>query len=91
MTSVLGGGPEVGEAGIRVLGVLWLLAAIGFWVASVGALADRDWWTSAAIGVALASLILCFLQWPDSRIGALVDLLIIVAVLLGRRFALITS
>ena len=89
-STVLGGRLEMGDAGIRLLGALWLLAAIGFWVAFAAALTDRPWWSSTAIGVAVASLLLSLVQWPESRIGVLVNLLIIAAIVLGRRFALIS-
>jgi hypothetical protein len=89
-SSVLGGRLEMGDAGIRLLGAFWLLVAIGFWVASAAALTDRPWWSSMAIGVAIASLLLSLVQWPESRIGVLVNLVIIAAIVHGRRFALIS-
>jgi len=88
-TTVFAGRLDLGDAGIRTLGILWLLTAIAFWLVSVAAVIDRQWWTSAAICVALVSCVLSLVQWPESRVGVLVNLLIIGAIVLGRRLALI--
>jgi hypothetical protein len=37
--------------------------------------------------VTIFSLVLCVIGWPDSRIGIFVDLAILVALLLMRRYA----
>jgi hypothetical protein len=78
-TTVFAGALEVGEAGVRALGALWLLAALGFMGVGVGDLARRPWWRAVALGVTTLSLILCLLGWPESGFGLLINLGILVA------------
>jgi hypothetical protein len=85
-TTVLAGRLDLGDAGIRAVGVLWLLLAIGFLIAAIGAIGSRPWWMPAAFMAAGVSLALCLLQWPDSRIGVPVNLVILIALLVGRRY-----
>lgn len=80
---LFGGRIDLGSAGGRVLGLLWLVTAVGFWVVAVTTLSIHPWWQPLALGVCLTSLALCILQWPASRIGVPVNLVIIAAILLG--------
>jgi hypothetical protein len=84
-TTLLAGALDVGTTGIRVVGLLWLLAAIGFVVAGVAVFALRSWWGAVTLGVALFSLVLCILGWPDTRFGLLVNLVILGYLFFGRR------
>jgi hypothetical protein len=84
-TTVLAGRLDLGDCGIRALGILWLLAAIAFLVAATGVMASTSWWMTATIGVAIGSLGLCLLEWPQARIGAVVNVgLIAIVMLLSR-------
>ena len=83
-TTVLGGRLDIGDAGMRVLGAAWLLLALGFGLAGALALANRPWWPAAATTAALASLLLCLMQLPEARIGAVVDVLLLAALVFGR-------
>jgi hypothetical protein len=84
-TTVLGGRLEVGDAGIRLIGVLWLAAALAFVLIATSALTQRTWWAPAATAVAISSLLLSVLGLPDSRIGIAVNLAILAALPLGFR------
>lgn len=84
-TTLLAGRVDVGDVGIRVVGVVWLLAALGFILTAIGAFTDRSWWMAALMGVALASLGLSVLEWPLARIGVAVNLAILAALLAGQR------
>ena len=55
-TTVLGGHLQLGDTGIRVMGVLWLFAAVAFVVAAGGAVFNVRWWTNAALIVTAVSL-----------------------------------
>jgi hypothetical protein len=46
----------------------------------------RSWWVPTAMGVAIASLVLSLVAWPDSRIGVPVNLVIMAALVLGQRY-----
>ena len=76
-TTLLSGALDVGGRGIRVVGLLWLLAAIGFVVAGVAVFTLHPWWGGVTLGVTLFSLVLCILGWPDSQFGLLINLVIL--------------
>ena len=75
-TTVLANSVKVGERGIRVVGVLWLIAALAFTACGMGALGRAPWWRPVAVMAAAFSIVLCILGWPDSRIGAFVSVAI---------------
>ncbi len=85
-TTVLSGRLDVGDVGIRALGVLWLAAAVTFAVAAGGALAHAGWWIPWAAGAALGSLILSAVEWPEARIGVAVNAFLLAALYMGTRF-----
>jgi len=62
-TTLLAGSVDVGDVGIRIVGVVWLLAAIGFVVAGVGTALATSWWSMLTAVVASISLALSVLEW----------------------------
>jgi hypothetical protein len=86
-TTILAGRLDLGEQGIRVVGTLWLAAAIAFWAAGAGAFADRPWWIPVAALVALASLVLSLVELPEAKIGVLVNLVILAGLFIASRLA----
>ena len=68
-TTVLGDKIDLGDKGIRILGLLWLFTAIAFFIMGTGVLLERDWWVNATIVVSGFSFLLCILGWPQTRIG----------------------
>jgi hypothetical protein len=90
-TTVLAGKLDLGGPGIRAMGVFWLLTAVAFWLAAAAALMNQPWWTLAALGVALFSLMLSIVALPDSRIGVAVNLVILAALMVGQRAGLFTA
>jgi hypothetical protein len=83
-TTVLGGRLSLGDAGIRTMGALWLLATAGFSLAAIAGGLGRPVWIPVALAAAGLSLLLSILAAPESRIGIAVNLLIIAAILWGR-------
>ena len=83
-TTLLDGRLEVGDAGMRLVGALWLAVALGFVASGVAAMRDAPWWAGAAFVTALVSFALCALEWPAARMGVPVNVAIVVALLLGR-------
>lgn len=75
------------EAGANVFGLIWLVAAVGFLVAGVAVFALLSWWWIFTFWVALLSLVVTVLGWPDSWFGVVVNVVILTYVLIGRRIA----
>jgi len=72
-TLLFGGRVDVGNTGIRFVGLLWLVAALGYF-GTAGAIAFLlPWWLAAVLVVTVFSLLLCILGWPHSKIGLFVD------------------
>jgi hypothetical protein len=72
-TTVLSGRVDVGDAGIRVMGVLWLLATLAFLVAAIAVASEAGWAVRFTVTATVASLMLCLVGWPDARTGAVVN------------------
>ena len=87
-TTLLSGRWQVGETGIRVFGVLWLAAAVGFVIAAVGLGADQSWWKPVIVGVALLSLVISALDWNVAYGGVGIGLVIVIAVIAGPKVSL---
>ena len=68
-TTLLAGRVDVGDAGIRVVGVLWLLIAIGMVASAAGLALHAQWAESMVLPVVLVSLVLCLFELPQARIG----------------------
>lgn len=84
-TDVLAGHLHVGDGGMRAIGALWLLAALAFLAASLGTLLRQAWWEPVALVTALASLLLCALEWPAARFGVPVNVAVLAVLFLGPR------
>lgn len=83
-TTLLAGHWDVGDVGIRIVGLLWLATGVAFVVAGAGAWMMKSWWMSATTAAAVASLVLSVFGWPEARVGAVVNILVL-GLLLGIR------
>ena len=88
-TTLFGGRLRVGDAGMRVVGVLWLVFAVAFVGVAIATLLDRSWWLPAAAAVTLASLALCAAEVPAARIGLAVNVALLVALGVASRTDLV--
>lgn|GEM_PF-1135519 len=68
-TTLLWGWVEVGEAGIRAIGIGWLLTGFAVMATAVGLARQAPWAATAALPVVLISGLLCFIELPHARIG----------------------
>lgn len=87
-TAVFSGRVDVGDAGIRVMGVLWLLAALAFLVAAFAVATETGWAVRFTLAAVIASLILCVVFWPDARIGVAVNVGLALLLAIGVRLNL---
>jgi hypothetical protein len=83
-TTLLGGKLDVGDAGIRILGLVWLLVAVAFFVSGIALLFASGWWWSYTLIVAGISLVLCVLGLPDSKFGIPINVAILGYLLTGK-------
>ena len=90
-TTLLAGRLNVGDTGIRVVGILWLLAAVAFGVLALAVLTDAPWWRPAAIWIASYSLVLSILGLPASWVGIAVDIILLAYVLFAHRLAMLLA
>ena len=82
-TTLLAGRWDVGDTGVRLMGLVWLAVAIVFIVAAIGLVMDQGWWRPLAIGVAAASLVISALHWPEAQFGVYINVVILALLLIG--------
>jgi nicotinamide riboside transporter PnuC len=84
-TTLIAGKIDVGNIGIRIIGIFWFLAALAFFACGVGVFAQFTWWPNFTFIVTSISLILSILGWPDSWIGIVVNIIIIIFIPLASK------
>lgn len=86
-TTVFGGRWNVGAEGIRLVGLLWLLAGAACLTAAAALASGAPWSVSATIAALVLSLAMCALGWPAARTGVYLNLglgaVLIISSLLG--------
>ena len=87
-TTLLGGRLDLGTSGTWWFGLLWLLAGAGTAVAAVGLLAGAAWVWPVLLAATVLSLAICLLDWELAKMGAVVDVVILAAMLLAPQVAL---
>ena len=87
-TTVFSGRVDVGDAGIRVMGVLRLLAALTFLIAAIAVAAEAGWAVRFTVAGVIASLLLRLVGWPDARIGVAVNVGLVLLLAIGARLNL---
>jgi hypothetical protein len=68
-TTVLNGHIDMGPVGIRLVGVLWLLAGLTFVIAAVTAFTNQPTWLRATAIALIASTVLTAFELPEAKIG----------------------
>ena len=89
-TTVFNGRVDIGETGIRVIGVLWLLTALAFAATGITAFMNQRSWMMVAAIVAAVSLVLCAVELPAARIGLVINAFILVALATAARMDWLT-
>ncbi len=86
-TNLLGGRLELGEGGMRLYSVLWLLSALGFVIAAIALAARWSFWAPLMLAAALLSIVLCIPDWGAAFRGAWIDVafLLILGIVFGLR------
>ena len=81
-TTAFNGAIDVGESGVRLVGVLWLFNAVGIVAAAVLVFRGNPHWPPLTVSMLVFSLMLCTLGLPETRIGLAVDVVLLLAVIL---------
>ncbi|MGD1995149.1 MAG: hypothetical protein PVH62_00095 [Anaerolineae bacterium] len=84
-TTILAGSVDIGDAGIRLVGILWLASALAFAASSIGTGARLKWWQSVTLTTSVFSLLLSIIGWPDARFGLFINIALIVFLLVNRK------
>ncbi len=84
-TTLLNGAWEVGEAGIRLFGALWLVAAAAFILADIGLVTGQSWWPPLMVGAAVLSLVITALAWRVAYTGVVINVVILALLLIVPR------
>ncbi len=85
-TSLLNGSLGIGDTGIRIIGILWLMTAIAFFVSVYFIFTHSPFWLVFTIIITLVSMTLCILGWPDSKIGIFVNFFILLVLFILQWF-----
>lgn len=85
-TTQLGGRWDIGDTGIRIVGVLWLVGALAFAAAGIGLVGGHAWWTNLTLYAAAVSLVMSILGWPDAKIGVVINILLLAFLRFGGSF-----
>lgn len=84
--TVLAGRLQLGGGTVKLIGALWMVLAAALAVAGMGALTRTEGWSMLALFAAGCSTLMCLLEWPETKLGLGVNLLIL-ATLLGAQWA----
>lgn len=84
-TTLLSGRLDVGDIGIRLVGLAWVVLAVAFVGAATGLTLRQPWWSAVAWWTLGASILLCLVHWPEARIGLAVNGALVVLLYLAAR------
>lgn len=76
-TTLFGGAVDVGDLGIRLFGLAWAVAGVGFLAVAVGMAVGWASWDRALGAVAVVSLVLTVADWTVAFAGVAVNLVIL--------------
>jgi hypothetical protein len=72
-TTLLNGFIEVGHTAVKLIGFVWVAAALGFVVVAVMLWRGRPWARPSTVAALLGSLVLCLAGLPASVMGLGID------------------
>jgi hypothetical protein len=69
---------------MRALGIGWLMLAAGFLMTGLAVTLELAWWSKAATVLISLSLMMCAAHWPAARVGAAVNVFLLVGLQVAR-------
>ncbi len=79
-TTLLNGALDVGDAGVRVVGLVWLGLTVGFLAAGYGVWRGERWALGLTVVLAVVSLVVCLLGLPETFAGVAINVVILALV-----------
>ena len=85
-TTLMNGSLDIGDTGIRIVGIFWLIIALAFSLSSYLLITHNPIWLIFTLVITLVSFLFCILGWPDSKIGVFVNLFILLGIFVFQWF-----
>lgn len=82
-TAVWGGRLNLGQTGMRIFSLFWLLAAVGLAGSAIGQAAGRTWWLPVMFAAVVVSVAVTALDWSNAFRGTLISLILLIPLLLA--------
>jgi hypothetical protein len=79
-TTVLGGAQDIGDVGVRLIGLVWLGLTFGFLAAGHAVWLGKPWAVGLTGALAMVSLIVCVAGLPETAAGVAIDVVILATV-----------
>jgi hypothetical protein len=79
-TTAFNGGLDIGDVGVRVIGLVWLGLTLGFLAAGFGVWSGVPWAVGLTGVLATVSLIVCVAGLPETAAGVAIDVAILATV-----------
>jgi hypothetical protein len=79
-TTVLGGALDIGDVGVRAIGLVWLGLIFGFGSAAFAVWHGKPWAIGLTGALATVSLIVCVAGLPETAAGIGIDVMILATV-----------
>ena len=76
-TTILSTKIDLGDTGIKIFGVFWLILALAFFLSIYFIFSHNPLWFVFTICASLFSIIFCILGLPDAKIGVFANILIL--------------
>lgn len=85
-TTIFPGEFNIGGAGIRVVGLFYLVTALAFGYLGFELLAGINIFWEYIWRVTIVSLVLCIIGWPDTKFGVVANVILILFLLVNDHF-----
>ena len=89
-TKILDGHLDLGETGVALFGLVWLLAGMGMVAAGLGVVVKVRQAVSWLLAASVFSLVICILVPDKSMVGIAIDLMVLGVLLVGSRLPIRT-
>lgn len=90
-TTIFFGRFDLGDIGIRIVGVFWLAGAILFIISAYGLFTISPWWQNSALYITLFSTLLCVTGLPDAKVGLVVNVVIIPIIIYAKNIGILNG